>query len=325
MLKTDTLLTQLGGLRQCPCAITVQVDMQLSTKAEFELVPKSELYSFAVREFKVPAFASPWHFHPECELTYIVQSTGKRFVGDSLLPFGPGDLVLLGSNLPHYWRNDSPAKNAKSFAHSLVIQFREECLGADFLSRPELDGVRKLLLWARRGLRFNGKACAPVSAIMSRMAERGGLERLIDLLNIFKLLLEADDRHVLSSPGFSPFLDEFAGQRINRAYQYIFDHFSASLDREAIASGAGMSLSAFCHYFKRVTGRTLSDFINEVRVGHASKLLIDTDQTISEIAYASGYESLSNFNRRFHELTGLSPKEYRRQHQQLNAQNIKTP
>jgi AraC-like DNA-binding protein len=293
----------------------LRLDMQLSAKAQFELVPKSQLYSFAVREFKLPAFASPWHFHPECELTYIVQSHGKRFVGDSILPFDAGDLVLVGCNLPHYWRTDAPAKDPAAFAHSLVVQFREECLGVDFLSRPEMDGVRKLLLRARRGLRFLDKTCQPVSAIMTRLAEQKGLARLIDFLSIFKLLLEAGDCQVLSTPGFSPLLDEFAGQRINRAYQHIFERFSAPLDHVAIAQDAGMSMSAFCHYFKRVTGRTLSDFINEVRIGHASKLLIDTEQTVSQIAYASGYESLSNFNRCFHALTGLSPKTYRQHHQ----------
>ncbi len=288
--------------------------MQLSAKAQFELIPKSKLQSFAVREFKLPAFASPWHFHPECELTYIVRSSGKRFVGDSILPFGPGDLVLLGSNLPHYWRNDPAGGSSRDFAHSWVIQFREECFGAQFLSRPELDQVRKLLLRARRGLGFTGDTRNSVAQIMARMAEHDGLERLIDLLTLFKLLIETTEFRVLSSPGFAPLLDEFASDRINRAYQHVFDHFTTPLDHQAISQAAGMSLSAFCHYFKRVTGRPLSDFINEVRVGHARKLLIDTDQTISEVAFASGYASLSNFNRCFRSLTGLSPKLYRRQH-----------
>jgi AraC-like DNA-binding protein len=296
--------------------------MQLSSKAEFELIPKSELYSFAVREFEEPAFQSPWHFHPECELTYIVQSSGKRFIGDNISRFSPGELTLIGANLPHYWRNDASAKNRRSFAHSLVIQFREECLGTDFLSRPEMDNVRKLLLRARRGLQFGGETCEAVSEIMNKLTKGNGLERLIDLLRIFKLLLDTDKCQVISSPGFSPFLDEFAGQRINRAYQFIFDHFTTVLDHEAIARSIGMSQSAFCHYFKRVTGRTLSGLINEIRVGHARKLLIDSDKSIAEIAYASGYESLSNFNRRFYELTCLSPKEYRREQARDRLQKL---
>lgn len=288
--------------------------MQLPAKAEFELIPRSELNSFAVRDFHLPSFQSPWHFHPECELTHISQSRGKRFVGDSIEGFAPGDLVLLGSNLPHYWRNDAPARKPSAYAHSLVVQFREECLGAEFLSVPELTDVRKLLLRARRGIQFAGTTRDRIVALMGQMYQQKGIDRVIGLLKVFKILCQSSECRTLSSPGFEAFLDEFANERINKAYQYVFEHFGERLDHEAIARRAGMSLSAFCHYFKRVTGRTLSDFIKEVRIGHVRKLLIDTDEGIAQIAYASGFESLSNFNRRFHELTGLSPKEYRRQH-----------
>ncbi len=287
--------------------------MQLSSKAEFEIVPTSELYSFVTKEFKLPAFECPWHFHPECELTYIVRSSGRRFVGDNISPFGPGDLTLFGSDLPHCFWNDRPATDPKNYAHSLMIQFREECLGTDFLSRPEMDKVCKLLIRARRGLEFRGKVREPVREIMGKIIKSSGLERVIGLLTIFKLLLRSADCRVLSSPGFVPLLDQLAGERINRAYQFVFGNFTAALDHKTIARTVGMSQSAFCHYFKRVTGRTLSSFINEVRIGHARKLLIDSDRSIAEIAYASGYENLSNFNRHFHELTKMTPKEYRQQ------------
>lgn len=288
--------------------------MQLPAKAEFELIPKSELHSFAVREFTLPGFKVPWHFHPECELTLILQSRGRRFVGDSLEEFAPGDLVLIGSNLPHYWRNPEPGKATRKQSKAIVVQFREECFGVDFLGLPELTGIRNLLLNARRGLQFAGKTRDAVATIMSRLPHRKGFDRLLALLNIFKLLQESAEVRVLSSPGFSPLLDEFASERINRAYKFIFEHFAAPIRHEEIARGAGMSLSAFGHYFKRVTGRTLTDFINDVRVGHASRLLIETDQPVSKIAYASGFESLSNFNHRFRKLTGINPKEYRHKH-----------
>ena len=287
--------------------------MQISNKAEFELIPRSEIYSFAVRDFKLAAFSSPWHFHPECELTYVVSSRGKRFVGDSIERFGPGDVVLLGSNLPHYWRTEETQKNKKEPAHSIVVQFREECLGTDFLSRPELAEVRRLLMQSRRGCKYGSATSAAVAKIMQALSSHTGLERVIDWLNIFKLLLDAKDVQFLSSSGFSPYLDEFAGERINRAYQHIFAKFAEPLDHHQIAQDAGMSHSAFCHYFKRVTGRTLTDFINDVRIGHARRLLLESDQTVAEIAYASGYETLSNFNRRFRGITSLSPKEYRLQ------------
>jgi AraC-like DNA-binding protein len=289
--------------------------MQTTSKAKLEVVPPSDLHSFTVREFRLPAFSSPWHFHEECELTYIARSYGKRFVGDSISTFAPGELVLLGSKLPHYWRSDSTATRPESAAHCLVMHFKESCLGPEFLSLPEMDGVRRLLRRARRGLLFRGRASERVGETMTRMVKATGLERVVDFLGVLKVLLETKDYRVLSSAGFAPLLDEFAAERINRAYRYIFEHFASSLDHREIAQMAGLSPSGFCHYFRRVTGRTVSEFITEVRVGHASRLLIDTDLSIAEIAYASGYATLSNFNRRFHSLTGLTPREYRSQHQ----------
>jgi len=286
--------------------------VQLPSKAGFELIPKSDLHSFAVKEFTLPRFKAPWHFHPECELTLIAQSGGRRFVGDSIEPFSPGDLVLIGSNLPHYWRNGEEKR--KSPSQAVVVHFREECFGVDFLGLPELAGVRNLLLRARRGLQFSGKTRDTVAELMRGMPSCKGLSRVLTLLQIFKLLVESDEARILSSSGFLPVLDAFAGERINRAYRFIFEHFAEPIRHEDIARDAAMSLSAFCHYFKRVTGRTLTDFINEVRIGHASRLLIETDQPVSKIAFDSGFESLSNFNQRFRKLTGTSPKEYRKWH-----------
>lgn len=289
--------------------------MQLGRKAEFELVPRSEQCSFALREFSLPAFASPWHFHPEIELTYIVRSRGRRFVGDHIAPFGPGDLVLLGPNLPHFWHNEAPARGAEAPAHSVVIQFREDCFGLEFFARPELAGASRLLKAASRGLQFTGRARDAAARLILDLRQHHGLDLLIGLLSIFRELARTDDRRELSSAGFVPCLDESAGERINRAYQHVFARFGQPLSHEEIARDSGMSRSAFCHYFKRVTGRTLTNFITEVRIGHARKLLIETSQGIAQIAYACGFESLSNFNRCFRELTCASPKDFRRQYQ----------
>ena len=287
--------------------------MQLTSKADFELIPRSEMNSFAVREFKLPAFSSPWHFHPECELTYILQGFGKRFVGDNIARFSPGDLVLLGENLPHYWRSDTPVKTPSAHAHSLVIQFREECFGTEFLSLPELAEARKLLLRSRRGLVFTGNTNLELKAQMIQLKTEKGLGSMIGLLKIFNILCQSNEYQALSSPGFTAFVDEFASERINKAYQYVFQNYTEALDHHEIARTVGMSLSAFCHYFKRVTGRTLSDFIKEIRIGHARKLLMETDATVAEIAYSSGFESLSNFNRQFLEVSGCNPKTFRQQ------------
>jgi AraC-like DNA-binding protein len=282
--------------------------------AKFELVPKCDQCSFNLREFKLPEFSSPWHFHPEIELTYIEHGSGRRFVGDNIAPFGPGDLVLIGANLPHVWRNDAPARTRAEYAHSLVVHFGE-ALGTDFLDCPELQQVHKLLASARRGVSFDARTAAAAKPILMGMKELSGLPRLIRLLELFQLLASAGNTKLLSSAGFSPQLDQFACERINSAHQYVFQNFTEQIDHEEMARNAGMSASAFSRYFKRFTGRTVSGFVNEVRIGHAHRMLIETKQTISEVAFASGFESLSNFNRRFREISGISPREFRQRHQ----------
>ena len=140
--------------------------MQRSLKAEFELVPRCEDGSFNVREFRLPAFSSPWHFHPQYELTYIVKGSGSRFVGDSIAPFGPGDLVLIGADLPHFWRNDAPAKTRAEYAHSVVVHFDEESFGKGFLDRPELQQASRLLVRAGRGISFGPKVSAAAKGLL---------------------------------------------------------------------------------------------------------------------------------------------------------------
>ena len=282
--------------------------------AKFEWIPKCDQGSFNVREFKLPAFSSPWHFHPEYELTYIVNGSGRRIVGDSIAPFGPGDLVLIGENLPHVWRNDTSARNRADYAHSVVVHFGEDSFGDGFLDCPELKQVRKMLARARRGIRFSSRTSAAAKSMMSGIGELSGLPRMIRLLELFELLASSGNSKLLSSLGYSPQLDPSAGERINSAHQYVFRNFAGKIDHEEMARHAGMSSSAFSRYFKRLAGRTVTEFINEVRIGHANRMLIETDHTVSEVAYACGFESLSNFNRRFREISGINPREFRQRH-----------
>lgn len=289
--------------------------MPRSPTAKFELVPKCDEGSFNVREFRLPAFSSPWHFHPEIELTFIERGTGRRYVGDSIAPFGPGDLVLIGANLPHVWRNDAPARVRADYAHSVVVHFTEESFGTGFLRCPELQAVRKLLARARRGIKFDPRTSDAAIPVLMEMKNLTGLPRLIRLLEVLQLLASAGNSMLLSSAGFAPQLDPFAAERVNSAHQYIFRNFVGRIDHEEMARNAGMSASAFSRYFSRMTGRTVSEFVNEVRIGHARRMLIETDRTIAEVAFACGFESLSNFNRRFRGITGTSPREFRQRHE----------
>jgi len=286
--------------------------MQRQHQPEHELVPLAEDRSFVVREFRMPRFASPWHMHPEFELTLIRSGTGTRFVGDSAAAFGPEDLALVGPDLPHYWRSADPGSGPP--AHSLVIQFRADCLGADFLRRPELRQVGALLACARRGVAFSGRTRKLAAARLTNLPQLRDAACVAEFIAILGLLANAPGRP-LSSAGFLADHPTRDG-RVRRAYRHVFENLAKPLQLADAARAAAMTPAAFCRYFKRATGRKFFEFVNDVRIGHACAQLIATDQGVGEIAFASGFNSLANFNRRFRERQRMSPRDFRRLHRE---------
>lgn len=281
-------------------------------RAVFEKIESDENASFAVREIDQEVFDAPWHFHPECELTYICEGEGERFVGDSWQAFAAGDLVLLGAGLPHFWRSRKSDRVERSRA--VVVHFSEGFLGDEMGGAGELSGLRRLLLAARRGLCFSRELdlCRRLSKRMQELAGISGLKRLILLLEILSKLFEAESSlSLLSSVGHVPLRDQKAEQRISRAYEYVYAHLNEEITLEAVSQSAGMSSAAFSRYFKRMTGRNLSHFIGELRISQACKHLRETQLGVSEVAYEVGFGSLSNFNRLFKQLKGVSPREWR--------------
>lgn len=288
--------------------------MDRFSKASYEKVHPEPGRSFAFREFDLPRFDSPWHFHPEIELTLVLAGHGRRFVGDHIGDYGPGDLVLVGSGLPHYWHSEPGRGGGSARSRSLVFQFLPGFLGDGFLQLPEMGGVANLFRKASRGLCFSGKTRDAVADIMTGLESRAGTGQLIGLLDILNLMSRLRDARKLASDGFSPAFDTLAEERINRCQSYILEHLSESIQLEHVASHVNMSPSAFSRYFKKIMGKTFSRFVNELRVGQACRALLETDRPIAEIAFESGYNNLSNFNRRFLELRGVSPRRFREDH-----------
>lgn len=282
-----------------------------SIKPEHELVPKIEHASFAIREFKGPSFKSPWHLHPEYELTLIINGKGTRYVGDDVNRFDAGDLVFIGSGLPHYWRSHTGKGNK---AHSLVIQFNKECLGHGFFEKPEMQHLLRLLQESKRGIAFFGKTRTAIAREMLTLHQEKGMNRILEFLGILDILSVSRERRFLASEGFLNPMTSWYDERITKTCQYIFGHLSEKLILKDIASTAAMNPQAFCRFFKKKTGQKLFVFINQVRIGHACSLLIETSMTVSEICYSSGYNNLSHFNRQFQTLKKMSPREFRQQY-----------
>ncbi|MBL9217021.1 MAG: AraC family transcriptional regulator [Opitutaceae bacterium] len=276
-------------------------------QARFEKIPPGQDRSFHLAERRVPRFDAPWHFHQEFELTLIVESQGWRFVGDSIERFSGGDLVLLGPNLPHFWRNEGRTP----CAHSIVIQFRADWLGPAFWDAPEMRRARRLLARAGRGLVFRGRNAAVATARLRALRGRRGLGALLEVIALLDLLAGASARE-LASAAYTPSLNLRAEARLARVYAFLIRHFSEPLTLPQIARVAAMTPAAFSRYFKRATGRNVSVFLTELRIDQAMRLLSETERTVAEIAAEAGFTTLSSFNRRFRERLKCAPRDYRR-------------
>lgn len=271
-------------------------------RASFEDInSKRGINSYLAYRYSVPLFPFQWHYHPEYELTLILEGAGKRMVGDSHDHFSPGDLVLLGPDLPHTWVSESPSS-------AVVIQFSDAFM-TPLLQYPECERIRKLLSRSAQGLYFPAKPT--ILDAIQRLPAHKGVGRITGLLDVLQTLYSTP-AHPLASPYFQPARGRKAEGRINKVCQYIQRHSSGDVSLQKIASLVNLSESAFCKFFKRTTGKTFSDYLVDIRVGHACHLLSESDDTISEVAYRSGFDSLTYFNRVFLRKKGLRPREFRK-------------
>jgi AraC-like DNA-binding protein len=280
--------------------------------ARVERIPAPAASSFVWKRRRDPRFEFAWHVHAEVELTWIVSSRGRRFVGDDVSDYAPGDLVLLGSRLPHTWHSD-PGRRGRHEA--VVVQFAPAFLGPGFLEAPELLLVRRLLGRARRGLAFSGGAQRSVVRLLADMERRDGLPRLRALLEVLETLARSREARPLASAGFVPSLRKSDVERIDRVLGFLAGRYEGDVSLPETAAVAHLSVPAFSRFFKARTGRTFVAYVNELRLGRACRLLIETERPVSDIAFSSGFNNLSNFNRRFLEARGMSPRDYRRAHE----------
>lgn len=273
-------------------------------------------HSFKVRNNVNPLNYNQWHYHEELELTWIQKGSGIRFVGDNVKNFAEGDLILLGSNLPHFWRSDEilPTEGAGKSCQAIVVQFKPDFWGKAFLELPEAGAVKDLFAQAKRGLRITGTTCETVCKLMQKLNTSSGLERILLLLNMLQAVLTSSETSYISSIGFDASLNEIETKRMSDIYGYTITHFSRKIKLEEIAGVANLAPTAFCRYFRSHTNKTYSQFLLEIRVGHACKLLMGGKFSIGQICMESGFQNFSNFNRYFKAFTKLTPLEYQKLH-----------
>jgi AraC-like DNA-binding protein len=258
-----------------------------------------------------PSFPFTWHYHPEYELVAIVQDEGERFVADSIESYVSGDLVLLGPNLPHTWSSRKTG-NAKGNSRAVVLQFGQDFLGAGFFAAPEFERIRELLGAAGGGLQFYGKTQQAALRLMLTMFKGDEQQRLLCLLQLLDLLSRSPERREISVRKTRETPDAKERKIIDRVFQFTVDHYRHPIKNAEMARMANMSESTFSRFFRKFTGKSFVQFLIEMRIAMACKLLIESEKSVIDICHECGFQNLSNFNRQFLKLKACSPRDYRK-------------
>lgn len=266
--------------------------------------------TFITRRLKMDPKSNRIHSHKNFELNLITSGSGRRIVGNHISSYTKGDLVLLGPNIYHCWevQETEPDKDAEC----IVTHFYENIINSDFFNIPELEDLVALLKDAGNGIFFRGKKAEKVAVYLNRMVNLSGLEMYIELLKVFNLLLQIEDREYLSLPSAQPNIHDKDTDQINKVYEYVFQNIHEGIKLKKAADLVCMEPGSFCRYFKKKTNQTFMDYVKNVRIGMAAKLLAETDKQITQICFECGYNNLANFNHYFKEIMKKTPSEYRK-------------
>lgn len=284
--------------------------MKRLSQALLEEVPLPGSGSVAVREFDLPAFVHPWHRHPEVELTWILEGEGLRHVGDSVEPFRAGDFCLIGPHLPHAWLS-SRKTDKGGRARSLVLQFDPARFGEPFWRLPDCARIGRLLARAAHGLAFRASLGARLAKRI-REAE-APVPRLAALLEVLDELARTPGTRSLSLTAYTREDRGVADPKLRRVLAHLSEHAGESIAHSELARLVGLSPSAFSRFFRRAVGKTFQAYLTDLRLGLACRLLVETERSVSEIAYDVGFGNLSNFNRAFRQSRGMAPRDFRKQ------------
>ncbi|SOE20335.1 AraC-type DNA-binding protein [Spirosomataceae bacterium TFI 002] len=279
-------------------------------KAQLLKINTQAEQSFSIRHDKVPVFHKKWHYHPEVELIHIRKGKGTHIIGDNIDSFEEDDIYIVGKNLPHLWKYES--EGTENYSDAVVIHFLAEFWSESFLRIPEMKKVKSFIEQAERGFKIPRGSENGYGKVMEEILEAEGLARVIKLLDLLNSFSLTDERLPLASIGFSHSYDKVDAERLNNIYQYVLANYQQEISLSDISDIANVSVNSFCRYFKSKTNKTFSSFLLEVRIGHACKLLLNSDLNVFQVCYESGFNNLSNFNRYFKQFTGKTPSQYQK-------------
>lgn len=259
-------------------------------------------------------FQSPFHSHPELELVYIKESFGKRIVGNSVTQFVPGDMVFLGSNIPHVWLNDEIYYQEISTlkAKAIVVYFSKDIFGPTFYEQKETQKITNLFSQAEKGIVITGKTNEKIARKLEKLTSKQNFEIIVGLFEILSILSESNEIGFINNDFYLPLNNASKSDRLSDVFDYVKENYREEISLIEIAKVANLTPTSFCRMFKLKTKKSFVEYLNAIRVSNACKSLLETDKGISEIAYECGYKTVSNFNQLFKKLTGTTPKEYRK-------------
>ncbi|HWB24862.1 MAG TPA: AraC family transcriptional regulator [Chitinophagaceae bacterium] len=259
-------------------------------------------------------FQSPFHHHPEFELVFIKEGYGQRIIGDKMEFFSAGDMVFLGSNVPHLWRNDDVFYNnfnSSLRAKSLVLYFNKDIFSTSFYQQQEAFKINNFFSQAKRGIKIKGKTMEKVAERMEKLVNTNGFEKVIGTMEILHILSISREIEYIANEVYGNTVVQARPDRLTEVYTYISGNFHQDITLESIARIANLTPPAFCRLFKQQTKKHFIEYLNEIRIANACKYLLQSNLNISEIAFECGYKTISNFNKIFKKITSFSPKEYR--------------
>ncbi|WP_209405314.1 AraC family transcriptional regulator [Pseudozobellia sp. WGM2] len=283
--------------------------ISLSQKPAFEAIEPSFGHSYTYQKFDATKNnkQSIWHYHPEIELVHVNGGSGKRQIGSHVSYYSNGDLILIGSNLPHCGFTDKLTGNESE----TVIQMKQDFLGNDFFKIPEMKNIQNLFEIAKGGIAFSGKTKRKLGEKLLILEYQTDFQRLLSILNILNELAVSKNFKILNAEGFSMETEVKDNDRINIVFNHVKSNFKEEITLDEIASLVSMTVPSFCRYFKKITNKTFVQFVNEYRLVHASKLLAEQPMSITEVCMESGFNNFSHFNKQFKAFTGQNPSEYR--------------
>ncbi|MGB5364540.1 MAG: AraC family transcriptional regulator [Aureibaculum sp.] len=283
----------------------------ITKKPAFEKISPSFGSSILVKQHneKMQNNRPFWHFHPEIELVYVNKGQGKRHIGNHLSYFNNSQLIMLGANLPHNGFTDRLTVNGTE----TIIQFKPDFLGDSFLKMPEMNDLTSLFERAKKGLLFKPETKKIVGPKIENILKFEGFERVLKLLEVLNDLASADDYTILNVDGFVLETTPQDSAKIDIVFNFVNTNFQRHIALEEISDKVSMTVPAFCRYFKKATGKTFTKLVNEYRVVHATKLLSESQTSITDICFECGFNNFSHFNKQFKEFTGKSASNYRKE------------